>query len=233
MPYYAKQADQSSSRDSQQNASIKAKADEKAECTLSVHEHFEKAFNAERHVLGKSRRWIWIDLEMTGLNWNTNTILEVALLVTDHQLNIIAEFPGLAIYQPDEILNKMDEWNTNTHTKSGLVARVKSSRHSMADAEAKVLKFLQQHTEPHTSPMCGSTICQDRRFLELYMPTLNDYFREDNLDVSTLKSLAKCWAFDILPTEKREPSHLALDDIRDSLDLLSFLREKFFLSAHR
>ncbi|HTT07883.1 MAG TPA: oligoribonuclease [Gammaproteobacteria bacterium] len=170
---------------------------------------------------------IWIDLEMTGLNPDRDYIIEIATLVTDAQLNIIAEGPVIAIHQDDTVLNAMDAWNTAQHNKSGLVKRVRESALREADAEQQTLAFLSQHALPNTSPMCGNSICQDRRFLHRHMPALEKFFHYRNLDVSTIKILAKHWA-PAMPAFEKESVHLALDDIRDSVAELKHYRTHFF-----
>lgn len=179
----------------------------------------------------KSDNLIWIDLEMTGLDTDRDHIIEIATIVTDPELNILAEGPVFAIYQSDAILNAMDNWNTRQHTGSGLVERVKSSVISASDAEAATLEFVMRYVPPKKSPMCGSTICQDRRFLYRLMPKLEQYFHYRNLDVSTVKELALRWAPEILQGHRKESRHLALDDIRDSIAELRYYREHFFKLA--
>lgn len=173
-------------------------------------------------------RLIWIDLEMTGLDTQRDTIIEIATLITDGQLNIIAEGPNLAIHQPDEILNQMDEWNTKQHTQSGLIERVKKSTLTLAEAEAQTLAFLQQYVAPKHSPMCGNTVCQDRRFLSRLMPTLEAYFHYRHLDVSTVKELARLWAPIVFKGLNKESQHLALADIKESVEELRYYRDRFF-----
>jgi oligoribonuclease len=168
---------------------------------------------------------IWIDLEMTGLNPERDTIIEIATLVTDAQLNLLAEGPVFAIAQHPKTLAAMDDWNTQQHGGSGLVARVLASGTSMAEAEAATLAFLQQWLPPGKSPMCGNSICQDRRFLAHYMPRLEAFFSYRNLDVSTLKELAKRWKPAVAQGMVKKASHLALDDIRESVAELRHYRE--------
>lgn len=170
---------------------------------------------------------IWIDLEMTGLNPDTDTIIEIATIVTDSKLNTIAEGPVLAIHQPDEILDGMDNWNTKHHTESGLVERVRESAVTMAEAEMQTLEFLKQHVEAGKSPMCGNSICQDRRFLFRLMPQLEKFFHYRHLDVSTLKELALRWKPQVAEGIKKDSKHLALDDIRDSIEEMRYYREHF------
>lgn len=170
---------------------------------------------------------IWIDLEMTGLEPATDVIIEIATIVTDSNLNVLAEGPTLAIHQPDEILDNMDEWCTNQHGKSGLTQRVKDSEISVADAEQQTIAFLKQFVDAGVSPMCGNSIGQDRRFLDKYMPELEAFFHYRNLDVSTLKELAKRWNPAVAAGVVKKGSHLALDDIRDSIEELKHYREHF------
>lgn len=177
---------------------------------------------------GSVSHLIWIDLEMTGLDTQNDHIIEIATVITDRNLNTLAEGPVLAIHQPDAVLNGMDEWNTRQHGQSGLVARVRASQVTMADAEQQTLAFLRQWVPERTSPMCGNTICQDRRFLARQMPELEAYFHYRNLDVSTVKELARRWAPEVLQGVKKEGSHLALDDIRDSIEELRHYRAHFF-----
>ncbi len=176
----------------------------------------------------KPTHLIWIDLEMTGLDTQNDVILEIATIITDSNLNIIAEGPNLAIFQHDEILNKMDEWNQKQHAQSGLIPRVKASTVSTLDAQNQTLAFLKEYVPPKTSPMCGNTICQDRRFLHRLMPTLEAYFHYRHLDVSTVKELARRWAPGIYKGLNKAGKHLALDDIKESIDELRYYREHFF-----
>ena len=175
----------------------------------------------------KRNNLIWIDLEMTGLSPEQDRIIEIATIVTDAQLNVLAEGPVLAVHQSDALLDGMDEWNTEHHNNSGLVARVKESRISEMQAQAQTLDFLKEHVEAGMSPMCGNSICQDRRFLANYMPELEAFFHYRNLDVSTLKELARRWKPEILPGFKKDNKHLALDDIRESIAELQYYREHF------
>ena len=173
-------------------------------------------------------RLIWIDLEMTGLIPEQDVIIEIATIITDQQLRVLAEGPVIAVHQPAEVLAQMDDWNTRTHTASGLVQRVTASQHDSAAAEQATLDFLAQWCTPGSSPMCGNSICQDRRFLARYMPKLEAFFHYRNLDVSTVKQLAKYWAPDVAAGVKKQGSHTALADIRESIEELEHYRAHFF-----
>lgn len=166
----------------------------------------------------------WIDLEMTGLDPDRDVIIEIATIVTDSDLNVLAEGPVLAIHHPDSVLNAMDEWNTRTHGESGLIDRIKASAISMADAEQQTLDFLNQYIPHGSSPICGNSICQDRRFLFRHMPALEDWFHYRNLDVSSLKILAQRWAPDVANGFQKKGVHQALDDIRESIEELKHYR---------
>ena len=170
---------------------------------------------------------IWIDLEMTGLDTDNDLIIEMATIVTDSQLNILAEGPVLAIHQSDEVLAGMDEWNTRQHGGSGLTQRVRESRITEAEAEAETIAFLEKWLPANASPICGNSICQDRRFLYRHMPKLEAYFHYRNLDVSTVKELAARWAPEIRDGFKKGEVHLALADIRESIAELQYYREHF------
>lgn len=171
---------------------------------------------------------IWIDLEMTGLDTEQDVIIEIATIVTDKDLNVLGEGPIMAIHQPDALLDGMDEWNTRQHGQSGLTERVRSSATSMAEAEQNTIEFLQQFVDAGVSPMCGNSICQDRRFLSRQMPKLEAFFHYRNLDVSSVKEIAKRWRPELLKGFKKQGSHLAMDDIKDSIAELSYYREVFF-----
>ncbi|MGE0387917.1 MAG: oligoribonuclease [Gammaproteobacteria bacterium] len=173
------------------------------------------------------RNLAWIDLEMTGLNPDRDRIIEIAVIVTDGDLNVLAEGPVIAVHQDEAVLGTMDEWNTRQHGASGLVARVRASRFDEAAAEASTLAFLSAWVAPGASPMCGNSICQDRRFLFRSMPALERFFHYRNLDVSTVKELARRWTPHLAPPEKKS-THLALDDIRESIDELRWYREHLF-----
>lgn len=170
---------------------------------------------------------IWIDMEMSGLMPDNDRILEVALIITDSQLNVVAEAPVLVVHQSDSILDKMDKWNKSTHAKSGLIDKVKASKLDEDEVEKDMINFLQKHVPPNISPMCGNTICQDRRFLARTMPKLEAYFHYRNLDVSTLKELVKRWKPDILAGLTKQGKHEALSDIYDSIAELKYYREHF------
>ena len=171
---------------------------------------------------------IWIDLEMTGLDTLNDTIIEIATIVTDSELNILAEGPVFAIHTPDIVLNSMDDWNTRQHGQSGLIDRIRRSNVTMAQAESETIAFLNKYVESGRSPMCGNSICQDRRFLARQMPTLEQFFHYRNLDVSTVKELAYRWRPDILSSFEKKGNHLALDDIRDSIRELRHYKAHFF-----
>lgn len=177
--------------------------------------------------MDSSLNLIWLDLEMTGLLPDTDRIIEIATLVTDAELNILAEGPVLAIKQSDSVLAGMDEWNQRHHGNSGLIDRVKASKLTEADAEKQTLEFLARHCNPNTSPLCGNSICQDRRFMANYMPELEAFFHYRNLDVSSVKELARRWKPDILEGLKKKGSHQAMDDIKDSVEELRYYREHF------
>ncbi|UCQ57910.1 oligoribonuclease [Edwardsiella piscicida] len=172
-------------------------------------------------------RLIWIDLEMTGLDPQGDRIIEIATLVTDADLNVLAEGPVIALHQDDAQLALMDEWNVRTHTASGLVARVKASQYDDAAAEQATLDFLRQWVPAGVSPICGNSVGQDRRFLFRYMPELERYFHYRYLDVSTLKELARRWKPEILEGFKKKNTHQALDDIRESVAELAYYRTHF------
>lgn len=173
---------------------------------------------------------VWVDLEMTGLDPSKDQILEIATLVTDSELNIIAEGPNLAVFQPEEVLALMDEWNQTHHGGSGLLDRVRASRESVASAERRTLEFVALHCKAKTSPLCGNSVWQDRRFLDRWMPDLNNHFHYRIIDVSSVKELARRWYPELPPLAKKE-SHQALADIRESLEELRYYRRSIFLPA--
>jgi oligoribonuclease len=170
---------------------------------------------------------IWVDMEMTGLDPDTDRIIEVAVVVTDPDLNVLAEGPVFAIHQADETLNKMDAWNKGTHGRSGLIDRVKASTVTEADAETALIAFLKHFVPAGKSPMCGNSICQDRRFMARGMPKLEAFFHYRNLDVSTLKELCKRWKPEIAGGFKKHQKHTALADIIESVEELRYYREHF------
>jgi len=170
---------------------------------------------------------VWVDMEMTGLDPDTDRIIEVAVVVTDAQLNVLGEGPVFAIHQPDEVLDKMDAWNKGTHGRSGLIDRVKASTVNEAQAEAALIEFLKKYVPNGKSPMCGNSICQDRRFMARGMPKLEAFFHYRNLDVSTLKELCKRWKPVIASGFKKHQKHTALADIVESIEELRYYREHF------
>ena len=175
----------------------------------------------------QSENLIWIDLEMTGLDTFNDLIIEIATVVTDKHLNILAEGPSLAIQTPQAALDGMDEWNTTQHGKSGLVERIRKSDISAAQAERQTIEFLQKYLPKGDSPMCGNSICQDRRFLARLMPELEAYFHYRNLDVSSLKELASRWNPELLRGFNKKGAHLAMDDVRESIAEMSYYRQNF------
>jgi len=174
-----------------------------------------------------NRRLIWIDLEMTGLDTMNDHIIEIATVVTDKDLNVLAEGPVMAIHQTESVLNAMDDWNQRQHGGSGLIQRIRDSNITLAEAEQRTIAFLSEWIDKGQSPICGNSICQDRRFLAREMPTLERFFHYRNLDVSTIKELARRWSPKVLDGLQKESTHLALDDIYDSINELKYYRQHF------
>ena len=195
-------------------------------CTFLTILAFVTLFNTGC-LMAKADNLIWIDLEMTGLDPETDTILEIATIVTDGQLNQIAEGPVIAVHHSDDVLENMNEWCIKTHGETGLTERVRQSTVSMAEAEQMTLDFLKNYIEPGISPMCGNSIGQDRRFLNRYMSDLHNFFHYRNIDVSTLKELARRWKPEIMDGFKKKGTHLALEDIRESIEELRYYRQFF------
>ena len=176
--------------------------------------------------MGADNRWVWMDCEMTGLEPAVNRLIEIAVIVTDTELNVLAEAPVWVIHQPESVLGLMDAWNQKTHGASGLIARVRAATLSEAQAEQQILAFLAQWVKPQSAPLCGNSIGQDRRFLKAHMPTLEGFFHYRNLDVSSLKILAQAWAPSIVASLNKPTSHEALADIRASIEELKVYRAK-------
>ncbi len=174
-----------------------------------------------------ANRLIWIDMEMTGLKPDADRIIEVALVITDQQLNVVAEGPVRVVHQSDDVLDAMDSWNKGTHGRSGLIDKVKAATTSEAEVEVDLLRFVAAFVPPNTSPMCGNSVCQDRRFLARYMPRLEAHFHYRNLDVSTLKELARRWKPEIMPGLSKQSKHEALADIYESIEELKYYRTHF------
>jgi oligoribonuclease len=187
----------------------------------------EKPSGAPAAIGADDDRLIWVDMEMTGLDPDNDRVIEVAVVVTDGSLVTVAEAPVYVVHQSDEVLAGMDSWNTGTHARSGLTARVKAATTSEADVEAALIDFLKQHVGRGKSPMCGNSICQDRRFMARAMPKLEAFFHYRNLDVSTLKELCKRWKPEVAASFKKHQKHEALADIHESIEELKHYREHF------
>jgi oligoribonuclease len=185
--------------------------------------------NSGNYMAGNANNLVWLDMEMTGLNPDGDRIIEMAMVVTDSELAMVAESPSWVVHQSDEILAGMDDWNQKTHGRSGLIDKVKASVMNEAEVEAEALAFLKKYSLPGHSPMCGNSIGQDRRFMARYMPALEVFFHYRNLDVSTLKELCKRWRPDIYKGFKKKGRHTALADIYESIDELKFYRENFLI----
>jgi oligoribonuclease len=170
---------------------------------------------------------VWLDMEMTGLNPDVDKIIEAAMIITDKDLNILAQSPVYVVHQSDEILNGMDEWNTTTHSRTGLIDRVKASTFNEAQVEQELLEFMQRWVPERTAPMCGNTIHQDRRFMARWMPQLEQHFHYRNVDVSTLKELARRWKPEVVKGVVKKGAHQALDDIKESIEEMKYYREHF------
>jgi oligoribonuclease len=183
---------------------------------------------ADTGIEPSRERLIWIDLEMTGLDPFQDHIIEIATIITNNELALVAEGPVIALHQPDDVILAMDEWNTRQHTASGLVQRVRDSNMSPQQAERMILEFLRQYVPQSASPMCGNSICQDRRFLARLMPELEAFFHYRNLDVSSIKEVVRRWAPAVAKAHQKKGTHLALDDIRESIAELKYYREHVF-----
>ena len=182
------------------------------------------------HVVRKKSNLVWIDLEMTGLSPQNDRIIEIASIVTDIHLSIVAEGPELVIHQSDERLDGMDAWNKKTHSESGLIDQVRASEIDEAEAERRTLAFMRRYATKQRSPLCGNAICQDRRFLDRYMPQVSAYLHYRHLDVSTIKELARRWRPDLTSNQNKNSRHRAMDDIRESIEELRMYRDNFFLT---
>jgi oligoribonuclease len=191
----------------------------------------DNASTGKRPAATDETRLIWVDMEMTGLRPEIDRIIEVAFVVTDSQLDVLAQSEAIAIRQPDSVLEAMDEWNRSTHGRSGLIDRVRSSPMTEASAERALIEFARQWVPPGKSPMCGNSVCQDRRFMARYMPALENYFHYRNLDVSTVKELCKRWQPSIARQFNKRAAHTALADIMESIEELRFYRERFIGAA--
>ncbi len=192
----------------------------------------QSAYEHKENRMKNSLNLIWIDLEMTGLDPEKDRIIEIATVVTNKELTILAEGPVFAVNQSDLLLDNMDEWNTAQHSQSGLVKRVKESQVTEFMAEEQTIHFLEKYVGKGISPMCGNSICQDRRFLYRYMPNLAEFFHYRNLDVSTIKELARRWAPHLYQGFNKKSNHLALDDIKDSIAELRYYQQSFFRINH-
>jgi len=188
---------------------------------------FDSSWKARRIMAQNQNYLIWVDMEMTGLVPETDHIIEVAMVITDNDLNTVAEAPVLVVHQPDSVLDGMDAWNKSTHGKSGLIEKVKASVLNDVQVEEQILAFLKEYVPVRTSPMCGNSICQDRRFMARWMPKLEEYFHYRNLDVSTLKELAKRWKPEMAKGVKKHGKHEALADIYESIEEMKHYREHF------
>jgi len=197
-----------------------------SEGRLCDNHHFTQGLT-ESGMAQDQNNLVWLDMEMTGLDPDKDRIIEIAVVVTDSQLNALSEAPVLVVHQPDSVLDTMDDWNKSTHARSGLIGKVKASALTETAAEEQLLAFLAQHVPGKTSPMCGNSICQDRRFLARYMPRLEAYFHYRNLDVSTLKELARRWKPELLKGLVKQGKHEALADIYESIEELKYYRENF------
>ena len=182
------------------------------------------------HVVRKKSNLVWIDLEMTGLSPQNDRIIEIATIVTDIHLSIVAEGPELVVHQSDERLDGMDAWNKKTHSESGLIDQVRASDIDEKEAERRTLAFLRRYATKQRSPLCGNAICQDRRFLDRYMPQVSAYLHYRHLDVSTIKELARRWRPDLTSNQNKNSRHRAMDDIRESIEELRGYRDNFFLT---
>jgi oligoribonuclease len=183
--------------------------------------------NAAPHAIPDETRLIWVDMEMTGLRPEIDRIIEIAIVITDSELNILTQSEAIAVHQPDEVLDGMDQWNRSTHGRSGLTERVRASAWTEAAAEQEMMRFVAAWVPPVKSPMCGNSICQDRRFMARYMPQLEGWFHYRNLDVSTLKELCKRWRPEVAKAFEKRSAHTALADILESIAELQFYRTRF------
>ena len=191
----------------------------------------DKTLTSKGNIMQDKNNLCWLDMEMTGLNPETDRIIEVAMIITDSDLNVLAQSEVYAVHQSDELLDNMDEWNTATHGRTGLTQRVRESSHTEAEVEQKLLDFMSEWIPERATPMCGNSIHQDRRFMVKYMPKLENYFHYRNLDVSTLKELAKRWNPPVAKSVVKRGSHKALDDILESIEEMRHYHEHFLISA--